>query len=113
MTNRCKKCDAYCCRHVAIGIDTPSCEEDFDHIRWYLRHKNIWVSIDFDGNWIVEFKTPCRSIAADYKCADYKNRPQICKDYPGEDMCEGETDEPSYTELFKNVGEFEEYLGRL
>jgi Fe-S-cluster containining protein len=108
--NYCKKCNAYCCRHVAIGIDTPDCAADYDHIRWYLLHKNVWVSIDHGGNWVVEFKTPCRHIAADFRCAIYAERPKICKDYPGDDYCEGETDEPSYKTLFKNAKEFEKYL---
>jgi Fe-S-cluster containining protein len=109
--NRCQKCNAYCCGHVAIGIDTPQDAEDHDHIRWYLLHKNVWVSIDLEDNWIVEFKTPCRHITKKFKCGDYENRPQICRDYPGEDnLCEGETNEPSYKKLFKNARDFEKYL---
>ena len=111
MTVKCKKCNAYCCRHIAIGVDTPDDKEGYDNIRWYLLHKNVWVSIDHDDNWLVEFRTPCRLIRSDYKCGDYPNRPLICKNYPDkDDMCEGETDEPSYKELFKNVKEFERYM---
>ena len=110
-TNRCQNCNAYCCRHVAITIDTPACKEEFDQIRWYLLHKNVWVSISHDDKWIVEFKTPCRLITKDFKCGDYENRPRICRNYPGEDeLCEGETAEPSYKALFKNIKEFEKYI---
>jgi Fe-S-cluster containining protein len=112
--NHCKKCTAYCCGHVAIGIDTPQDEEDFDCIRWYLLHKNVWVAVDFEDRWIVEFKTPCRLITKDYKCGDYKNRPKICRDYPeADELCEGETALPSCKELFKNVKDFEKYLKRI
>jgi Fe-S-cluster containining protein len=109
--NRCQKCNAYCCRHVAIGIDTPEDESDYDCIRWYLLHKNVWVAIDFLDNWLVEFKTPCRLITDEFKCGDYPNRPQICKDYPEDDeYCEGETDLPSCKHLFKSLKDFEKYL---
>ncbi|MCL2219890.1 MAG: YkgJ family cysteine cluster protein [Chitinispirillia bacterium] len=111
MTNRCKKCDAYCCRHVAIVIDIPMFLDDYDNIRWYLLHKNVWVSIGHDDTWTVEFKTPCRHIAGDFKCSIYPKRPRICKDYPGKgELCEGETSEPSYKKIFKNAKEFEKYL---
>jgi Fe-S-cluster containining protein len=111
MTDKCKKCNAYCCRHVAIAVDTPSDKEDYDNIRWYLLHKNVWVSVSHTDEWIVEFRTPCRHIRSDYKCGDYPNRPLICKNYPDpDDLCEGETEEPSYKELFKNVKDFERYL---
>jgi Fe-S-cluster containining protein len=111
MANRCKKCNAYCCRHVAIAVETPRFLQDYDEIRWYLYHKNVWVSIGHDDTWTVEFKTPCRHIEKDFKCGIYPNRPKICKDYPGKDeLCEGETDEPSYKKIFKNAREFEKYL---
>jgi len=107
----CKKCNAYCCRHVAIVVDTPKFLDDYDNIRWYLLHKNVWVSIGHDDSWTVEFRTPCRKIAPDYKCADYKNRPEICKNYPAKnEFCEGETTLPSYKKIFKNAVAFEKYL---
>jgi hypothetical protein len=108
----CKKCDAYCCRHVAVGIDTPANKKDFDQIRWYLLHKNVWVSIGYDDNWIVEFKTPCRHIAKDFRCDDYENRPKICADYPSRgSVCEKEGGLACKV-LFKNAEDFEKYLNK-
>ena len=108
---RCGKCDAYCCKHVAVHIDAPQTSEDYDNIRWYLLHENVWVSIDFEDRWLVEFKTPCRHITDDFKCSIYKNRPAICREYPGKnELCEGETETPSYKELFKNDSDLERYI---
>jgi len=113
-TCRCKKCNAYCCKHIAVHIDTPADKEDYDNIRWYLLHQNVWVSVDFEDNWIVEFKTPCKYVTDDFKCSIYKDRPDICKKYPGDDeLCEGETDEPSYKELFRDALEFERYVNKI
>lgn len=111
IVEKCESCNAYCCRHVAVHIDKPKCKHDFDIIRWYLLHKNIWVSIDLKGEWLLEFRTSCRKIASDYRCGDYENRPRICMEYPAHDQyCERETDQLSYTHLFKSVEEFETYL---
>ena len=109
--NRCSSCDAYCCNHVALQIDTPGTPKDFDTVRWYLLHRDVWVSIDLSGNWLLEFKTPCRHIEPNYTCGDYENRPLICREYPSEDeLCEKESEELSYTHLFKCVEDFNEYL---
>lgn len=107
----CSQCDAYCCRHVAMQIDKPSCKGDYDKIIWYLNHENIWVSIDLSGNWILEFRTTCRNIDKKNRCADYENRPKLCRDYPGRDeLCEKQTDELCYVYLFTNATEFKNYL---
>ncbi|MFP4013149.1 MAG: YkgJ family cysteine cluster protein [Chitinispirillaceae bacterium] len=113
VNNSCENCNAHCCRHIAVGIDTPRNKRDYDDIRWYLLHQNVWVSIDHEGSWLLEFRTPCRHIREDFTCAIYKERPRICKEYPAENqLCEGETDEPSYTELFKCAEDLEKYIRR-
>jgi uncharacterized protein len=109
--DECKKCDAYCCKHVAVHIDAPVSKKEFDHIRWYLLHENVWVSIDLEGDWVLEFRTPCTKITKDFKCGDYDNRPAICKNYPGKnELCERQSDQLSYSHLFTNAEQFELYL---
>jgi Fe-S-cluster containining protein len=74
-------------------------------------HEHIWISIDHEGDWLLEMRTPCRNISSNFKCKIYKNRPQICRDYPGEDeLCERQTEELSYKRIFKNEKELEKYL---
>jgi Fe-S-cluster containining protein len=93
-----------------VQIEKPVTKKETDQVRWYLLHENVWVSIDHDGDWLLEFRTPCRKIQNN-KCGDYENRPAICRDYPGEnELCERATDEESYAVLFTNESEFEEYL---
>jgi len=111
IVDNCENCDAHCCRHVATQLDTPKTKGDFDIIRWYLLHENIWVSIDLSDNWLLEFRTPCRNISDDYRCGDYSNRPKICREYPSEkELCERQTEKPSYKYLFTNEKEFLNYL---
>ena len=103
-------CDAFCCRHVALTIDKPVCKRDYDQLRWYLLHKNIWISIDLDGDWLLEFRTDCINIKGN-RCSDYPNRPRICREYPAEDeICERKTEMKPYRKLFTNVKELEDYL---
>ncbi|NLE02836.1 MAG: hypothetical protein GX640_23460 [Fibrobacter sp.] len=110
----CSRCDAYCCRHVAMQVDKPVSKADYDKLRWFLLHENIWVSIDLEGDWILEFRTPCRNIDKDNRCAEYLNRPKLCSDYPSEnELCERQTDDLSYTHIFKNAAELEIYLDSL
>ncbi|MDG5815998.1 YkgJ family cysteine cluster protein [Chitinispirillales bacterium ANBcel5] len=112
--NPCSQCDAHCCKHVAVQIDTPEDKSDYDTIRWYLLHRDVWVSIDHSEDWLIEFRTPCQHILPDYKCGIYENRPTICREYPAEDeICEAVSDELSYTHLFKTVEDFESYLNKI
>jgi Fe-S-cluster containining protein len=99
---------------VAIQVDKPTCKADYDKIRWYLLHQNIWISIDLQGDWILEFRTPCRNIDKNNRCSEYGNRPKLCQDYPADnELCERQTEELCYTHLFRNVDEFESYLDNL
>ncbi len=107
----CTKCDAYCCKHIALQIDTPETPQEYDTIRWYLLHRDVWVSIDHNECWVLEFKTPCRNITNDFLCGDYNARPSICREYPEDgQLCEKQGNEPSYSFLFTSIEEFEHYL---
>jgi uncharacterized protein len=111
--NKCTQCNALCCKHVAIQIDTPKKKQDFDYIRWYLLHEKVWVSIDLDGKWLLEFRTPCSMLTSSNTCGCYDTRPTICRNYPSDDeFCEGETDLPAYRHLFTCLEDFEAYQQR-
>ncbi len=85
-------CDAKCCRYVAIVIDTPRSKHDFENIRWFVSHENVLVYKDKDGDWLVEFTTPCKHLDG-CMCSIYEKRPQICRDYDPE-SCEKKYDSP-------------------
>ena len=109
----CRACKAHCCRHLAIEIDRPTCKRDYDHIRWYLLHRDVRVFIDHKNTWNIEFAAVCDNLAGNSTCIDYVNRPRICREYPGKDAyCEYETDESAYKVLFSSCSDFEAYLER-
>jgi len=104
--NPCEGCD-HCCRYVSIQIDTPRSKRDFENIRWYLLHKNVSVMIDFEGDWLVQFDTPCEWLV-EGRCTHYELRPVICRDYdPAE--CE-RYGGPAEKVLFRTPDDLEKYL---
>lgn len=98
-----------CCRYVTIHIDEPEDKEDWDSIRWYVLHENVIVFLDNEGDWLVEFATPCEKLNADGSCSIYKDRPQVCRDYDP-DNCENHGEGESYTVIFRNLEDVDEYL---
>src|SRR5210317_1232710 len=90
----CERCDGACCRYLATQIDTPTGKRDYDHIRWYLLHRDVNVFIDHEDDWYLEFQTPCEALSAEGRCNSYQDRPRICRGY-GDDglICEYHADE--------------------
>lgn len=106
----CDHCDARCCRYIATEIDRPRSKRDYDHIRWFLLHRNVAVYVDRSGQWFVEFRTPCRELQADHRCRSYARRPDICRKHnTGDEKCERDEATP-YRMCFNSAGQFEKYL---
>jgi Fe-S-cluster containining protein len=105
----CPACNGLCCRHIALEIDKPKRKADFENIRWYLMHETVKVGIDHDGGWLIEVPVSCRHLK-DHACTIYKKRPDICKEYPGDDWCEHEDKSSPYKVLFADDAAFERYL---
>ncbi|NLE64449.1 MAG: YkgJ family cysteine cluster protein [Elusimicrobia bacterium] len=81
--DHCSPCTS-CCEYVALEIDTPTTWKDFENIRWYLLHENVWVYVDFDNIWHVQFNTPCHKLEKS-RCGIYPQRPEICRAYDPKD----------------------------
>ncbi len=106
--NPCNGCTR-CCSYVAMELDEPEDNDDFDNIRWYLLHKNVWVFVDHDDSWNIQFNSPCEKIDEKGWCGYYEKRPSICRGYKS-DNCEEHGDGDSYKLLFKNIEEYDEWF---
>ena len=106
-SNPCKDC-VKCCSYVAIELDDPEDDDDWNHIRWYLVHKDVWVFVDHDDSWNIQFNTPCEKLDEHGWCKIYETRPQICKEYKS-DNCEKHGEGESFKLLFRNLEQFEEW----
>jgi Fe-S-cluster containining protein len=107
----CDECGAKCCEYTAIEIGKPSTKTDYDNIRWYLSHENVFVFVDHDRKWHVEFRARCEHLSADRNCRIYENRPRICRRHGmGQGECEY-YDSP-YILRFSSLDQFEEYLSK-
>jgi uncharacterized protein len=104
----CRECNGKCCRYVTTELDTPKTQRDFEDIKWFVAHKNVTVFVEKDGQWYVEFITPCKNLGDDNRCKIYEKRPEICRELT-HDECEFHN---GYTELFqfKEIKDVEEYM---
>lgn len=103
--NLCDGCDS-CCRHIAVKIDKPESKKEFDQIRWFLLHEDVWVFIDNDDSWNLQVNNRCEKLKDDTMCGYYNERPQICLDYSSEN-CERNGDGDSFKVMFKSLEDFE------
>lgn len=108
-TNPCESCESICCRYVAVEIDDPEKDGDFDVIRWYLLHRGVWVFVE-DGVWYVEFRAKCRHLDREGRCQIYPDRPEICRDYDIE-TCEKYGEKP-FDLVLKSVEDLDRYLAQ-
>jgi len=105
----CEGC-TICCEHVAMEIDEPEDEEDFQNIMWYVMHENVVVFIDEDEeDWYVEFKTRCKALGENCLCKFHSERPKICIEY-SQDNCEKHGEGTPYKHLFKKREEVIDYV---
>ncbi|MEA3430278.1 MAG: YkgJ family cysteine cluster protein [Nanoarchaeota archaeon] len=105
----CKKC-SNCCKYVSLQIDTPEETKDFENIIWYIMHHNVTVYIDHEDDWIIEFKTPCKSLTDDGLCDIHPTRPTICRDHEPETCESNGTDSQSYQYLFETPQDVIDYV---
>jgi len=80
----CEHCTAVCCRYIALPIDTPETDVDFEGVRWFLIHEHVSVFVE-DGAWYIAFETMCRHLQADHRCGIYATRPRVCRAYSTDD----------------------------
>jgi Fe-S-cluster containining protein len=76
----CFEC-AKCCTYVAVEIDTPTTNAEYDQIVWYLYHEHVEVFVDWEDAWHVLFRTRCEKLTSAGTCGVYAKRPAICKDF--------------------------------
>jgi Fe-S-cluster containining protein len=110
MENPCEGCTK-CCNYVALEIDEPETKEDFDEIRWFLLHKDIWVFIDHDDSWNLQFNTMCEKMGKDGWCNYYEKRPHICRQH-SPDNCEKFGEGDSFKVMWKSIEEFNDWMGK-
>lgn len=108
MKKDCSSCDGKCCKYVVLEIDEPEDLEDFENIKWFICHKDVKVFIDEEGEWYIEFSTPCKFLDKNNLCTIYEKRPQICRDYNVNECTFYNDYQEKYT--FTNLEELESYI---
>ena len=101
----CYQC-ALCCRYVALEIDEPTTMKEYDHVVWYLYHRDVSVFVDHEGAWYIKFETRCRHLTPKGLCGIYERRPAICKDFDWRECEQHVREEPPDRWLFRDAEEF-------
>ena len=103
----CEQCPAACCRYLALPIDLPRTQRDYDDIRWYLMHEGISVFVE-EGDWFIQIQTRCNNLGADNLCQIYEERPEICAEYEAHDCdyCGGDY---GYDHFFSHAKQLETF----
>ena len=104
----CQACGA-CCKYIATEIDAPTSMQDYEHIVWYISHRDVGVYIDWEGDWFIEFSTVCEHLTEAATCGIYRERPRICSDFSWNE-CEKTTQESAYRDRFVRPDEFVAWL---
>ena len=103
----CDQCSALCCRYFVLEIDTPETRRQYDDIRWYLVHQNVFVFIE-KKKWYLGVYSRCKHLEADNRCGIYHTRPKICREY-STDNCDYHGGEYDWTVLFSSAEQLEAY----
>lgn len=74
----CDRCDARCCKYVCIALEKPVTKEDFDWLRFYVMHKNSYITLDVTGQWALVFDTPCSFLEGNECGIHDDTRPSAC-----------------------------------
>jgi uncharacterized protein len=103
----CDQCSALCCRYFVLEIETPETRRQYDDIRWYLVHQNVFVFIE-KRKWYLGVYARCKHLQPDNRCGIYDTRPKICREY-STDNCDYHGGEYDWTVLFSSAEQLAAY----
>lgn len=104
----CSKCGALCCTYVSLQIDKPTTPGDFEDIRWYICHHDVWVFVD-EGDWYVCVERKCRYLTKGNRCGIYEDRPRICRRHRTVNCEYNGQEEDAYELRFDRPEEIQDY----
>lgn len=107
MGSLCDQCTGLCCRYFALEIDKPKTPRQYDDIRWYLLHENIFIFIE-EGKWYLGVMNKCKHLRADNRCGIYQKRPKICREYTTEG-CDYHSGAYDFEHMFATAEQFEAF----
>lgn len=106
----CFRCPAKCCRYLSLQFDAPRKPSEFDKVRWYLSHEDVFVFVEA-GKWFLHLYSRCDNLRADNRCGIYDSRPRICRVYSNDD-CDFTGSDYEWEAAFYTPAQFELYAQR-
>ena len=105
---KCEKCDAPCCRDVAIPFTRPKNKTEVENLKWYLHFDAVRIFIK-SHRWYYTIKGKCIYLSNKNLCKIYDQRPKICRDHQAESC---EITGKWYDEMFSYPEELAEFLNK-
>lgn len=102
-----EKCDAACCKNLAMDILKPKDNWDIEDLRWKLHFKHVKVYI-VNKRWHLLFETKCRYLLKNNRCSIYERRPEVCREHSHLEC--GEREGNWYDILISTPEELDEYF---
>ncbi|MCP5059123.1 MAG: YkgJ family cysteine cluster protein [bacterium] len=101
-----------CCTYVAVEIDEPTTNKEYDYVVWYLVHHGVSVFVDWDNSWFIRFDSRCQHLSVEGLCAIYETRPMICKEFDWRECEQNVDDEQPDKWIWTQADPFVEWLER-
>ncbi len=76
MSSQCDECGGKCCQGILLPMTS-----DHSVNRWLELHGKGHTLI---GQEFVYIDARCEMLGEDGRCTGYEDRPQVCRDYPGD-----------------------------
>ncbi len=108
-THPCYNCQL-CCTYMAVEIDPPTTNTEYDYMVWYLYHEGVNVFVDWEGDWFLKYDARCRQLTDAGLCGVYENRPVICREFSFQDCERNSGDDAPDRWLFRTADEFIDWL---
>ena len=80
----CEECEAKCCRYLVCSTN-----KDDNHKLDFWDTVGAVRYLETEDEYIYLHANPCQHVGTKeqkYKCQIYEDRPQLCKDFPKEDL---------------------------
>jgi len=104
----CHEC-SLCCSYIALEIDEPTRNREYDYMCWYISRPNVELFIDWEGDWFLKVDSTCEHLLSSGLCGIYETRPKICREFDWEE-CERHNEQPAEQWIFRTPDDFLRWL---
>jgi len=76
----CSRCEAVCCKNLAMDIGRPANKKEVDDLKWQLHFDTVRVFIRHRA-WHLLVEGKCIYLSDDHLCTIYDKRSDVCRQH--------------------------------